>query len=86
MASRLMHPAPRGIRGKREKMSKLEMVYVATSLDAYGMERYTVKTKCGNYVCREDIGNRKMAYEIAERIDADMLYEREHGAGSLDTF
>ena len=67
-------------------MSKLEMVYVATSLDAYGMERYTVKTKDGNYICREDIGNRKMAYEIAERIDADMLYEREHGAGSLDTF
>ena len=24
-------------------MSKLEMVYVATSLDAYGMERHTVK-------------------------------------------
>ena len=40
----------------------------------------------GNYVCRENIGNRKMAYEIAERIDADMLYEREHGVGSLDTF
>lgn len=67
-------------------MIKLEMVYVATSLDAYGMERYTVKTKCGNYVCRENIGSRTMAYEIAEFIDAGMLYEREHGAGSLDAF
>lgn len=67
-------------------MAKLEMVYVATYLDAYGMERYTVKTVDGNYICREDIGNRKMAYEIAERIDANMLYEREHGVGSLDTF
>jgi len=67
-------------------MSKLEMVYVATSLDPYGMERYAVKTVDGDYVCRSDIGNRKMAYEIAERIDANMLYEREHGAGSLDTF
>ena len=67
-------------------MSKLEMVYVATSLDPYGMERFAIKTIDGNYECRSDIGNRQMADEIAERIDAKLLYEREHGAGSLDTF
>ncbi len=67
-------------------MAKLEMVYVSASLDPYGMERYAIKTIDGNYECRSDIGNRKMAYEIAERIDADLLYEREHGVGSLDTF
>lgn len=65
-------------------MSKLEMVYVASRLDAYGFEEYDIKTKDGNYMCREGVGNRKMAYEIAERIDASMIYEREHGEGSLD--
>ena len=67
-------------------MAQLEMVYVATSLDPYGMERFAIKTIDGNYECRSDIGNRQMAYEIAERIDAKLLYEREHGAGSMDTF
>ena len=67
-------------------MAQLEMVYVATSLDPYGMERFAIKTIDGNYECRSDIGNRQMAYEIAERIDAKLLYEREHGAGSMDTY
>ena len=37
-------------------MAKLEMVYVATSLDPYGMERFAIKTIDGNYECRSDIG------------------------------
>lgn len=65
-------------------MNKPEMVYVASRLTVYGSEEFDIKTKDGDYMCREGVGNRKMAYEIAERIDANLIYEREHGEGSLD--
>lgn len=65
-------------------MSKLELVYVASRINAYGQEEYDIKTIDGNYMCREGVNNRKAAYEIAERIDAKMIYERDNGAGSLD--
>jgi hypothetical protein len=65
-------------------MSKLELVYVASRLNVYGQEEYDIKTKDGNYMCREGVNNRKIAYEVAERIDAKMIYERDNGAGSLD--
>lgn len=65
-------------------MSKLELVYVASRINAYGQEEYDIKTNDGNYMCREGVNNRKAAYEIAERIDAKMIYERDNGAGSLD--
>ena len=79
-----MHPAPPGNEGQEMNMSKLEMVYVASRLNVYGAEEYDIKTRDGNYMCREGVSNRKMAYEIAERIDASLIYEREHGEGSLD--
>ncbi|NMM21831.1 MAG: hypothetical protein HHJ15_18080 [Rhodoferax sp.] len=65
-------------------MSKLQMVYVASRLDAYLQETYDIKTKDGNYMCRENIANRQQAYQIAESIDASLIYERDNGAGSLE--
>ncbi len=65
-------------------MSKLELVYVSSRLNVYGQEEYDIKTKDGSYMCREGIGNRQQAYQIAESIDAKMVYERSNGVGSLD--
>lgn len=65
-------------------MSKLELVYVASKVNVYGQEQYEIRERGTNYVCRADLHNRKQAYEIAERIDAKMIYERDNGAGSLD--
>lgn len=65
-------------------MSKLEMVFVASRLDAYGQETYDIKTKDGAYMCREGVSNRKQAYQIAESIDAQLVYERDNGVGSLE--
>jgi len=65
-------------------MNSLEIVYVSSRLNAYGQEEYDIKTKEGGYMCREGIGNRQQAFEIAESIDAFMIYEREMGFGSLD--
>lgn len=65
-------------------MSNLEMVYVAARLNVYGQEEYDIKTKNGNYMCREGVGNLDNAYKIAESIDASMIYERDNGVGSLD--
>lgn len=47
---------------------------------------YRVVTLDGGYTCRSDIWGYKSACEIASQIDANMAYEAEHGAGSLDRF
>jgi hypothetical protein len=65
-------------------MKTLELVYISTRLDAYGFETHDIKTIDGSYICREGVNNRKQAHEIASSIDADMIYERDNGVGSLD--
>ena len=67
-------------------MSALEMVFVASKLNVYGQEEYSVLERGTNYLCRGGLHNRTQAYEIADRIDAKMVYERDNGVGSLDTF
>lgn len=65
-------------------MSSLQMVYVTYSYNVYGQKEYDIKTKDGNYLCRGELHNRKLAFEIAKSIDEKMVYERENGAGSMD--
>lgn len=67
-------------------MSSLNLVYVSPRVNVYGQTEFDIKTLEGNYLCRCGIGNRNQAYKIAESIEAKMLYEREHGVGSLDFF
>lgn len=67
-------------------MTKLEMVFVASKLNVYGQEEYAVLERGTNYMCRGELHNRQQAYEIAARIDASLVYERDNGAGSLDVF
>jgi len=79
--------APRlGDQGLDIEMSeKLELVKIVTRADAYGSIDYSIVTVAGEHMVRANIGRYEIAREIAERIDADMLYERDHGSDSLKT-
>lgn len=73
------------IRGTGTKMTKLETVKIVARVDAYGQSEFDIVTVEGGYLVRGSLGRYDTAREIAERIDAANIYERENGAGSLDT-
>ena len=66
-------------------MSKLQTVYVTKRINAYGQSEYDIREIGTGYMVRSAIGRRDDAYEIAERIDAQIAYERAHGSDSLQT-
>lgn len=70
-------------------MSKLVAVKVVERTDAYGQAEFDIVTRAyGKYpegcMCRQGIGSRHMAYEIAERIDAQMTDPSLEGWGGLE--
>lgn len=63
-------------------MSKLELVKIV-KVDGFDPS-YSIVTLDG-FDVRTGIANYRTAVEIAERIDATMIYERDNGADSLQT-
>lgn len=59
-------------------MSKLQMVKVVSRKGNYNQTEFDIVTIDGEYPCRTGLNKIDLAYEIADRIDADMVYERDN--------
>lgn len=69
---------------------EIKMAWTHVTIKGYtnarGDEIFDVVTIDGGYSCRSEIYGYRSACEVATKIDENMKYEAEHGAGALDTY
>lgn len=66
-------------------MNTLQLVTIKARFDAYGGQSFDIVETATGFTVRAGVGRYEVAREIAERIDATLLYERDHGDDSLQT-